>query len=129
MSISNNLEEAWLKTIQGGSSGTTFSPPSSIWVKLHTADPGEDGTNAAANNTVRQEVVFNSPVNPGGTMASSANLTWATVSNTETYAAISLWDNNSTGNCLWTGVLAGSKAVTAGDTFTIQAGQLTLTLG
>jgi 2-keto-4-pentenoate hydratase len=37
-----------------------------------------------------------------------------------------LWDNLTAGNCLWTGALSSSAAVTAGDTFQITS--LTLTL-
>jgi hypothetical protein len=37
-----------------------------------------------------------------------------------------LWDNSTAGNCLWTGALASSSSVTAGDTFQITS--LTLSL-
>ncbi len=42
MSISNYLEEAWLKTLRGGGAGTTFTAPTTIYLKLHTGDPGEE---------------------------------------------------------------------------------------
>jgi hypothetical protein len=37
-----------------------------------------------------------------------------------------MWDDVSAGNCLWTGALSSSAAVTAGDTFQITS--LTLSL-
>jgi len=37
-----------------------------------------------------------------------------------------MWDASTAGNCLWTGALSSSAAVTAGDTFQITA--LTLSL-
>ena len=45
---------------------------------------------------------------------------------TETYSHWSLWDASTSGNCLWTGALSSSAAVTAGDTFQITS--LTLSL-
>jgi hypothetical protein len=37
-----------------------------------------------------------------------------------------MWDASTAGNCLWTGALSSSAAVTAGDTFQITS--LTLSL-
>jgi hypothetical protein len=59
-------------------------------------------------------------------MSASATIEWTNVSTTETYSHFSLWDNSTAGNCLWTGALSSSAAVTAGDTFQITA--LTLSL-
>jgi hypothetical protein len=50
------------------------------------------------------------------------------VAGTETYSHISIWDDPTAGNCLWTGALTASKAVNAGDTFTIATGSLTVSL-
>lgn len=128
MSASNYLEEAWLKTLRGGGSGTTFTAPAAVYVKLHTGDPGEDGTANAAGNTTRQAVTFAAPANPGGTMASSADVTWTSVSTSETYSHFSLWDASSAGNCLGSDALTVSKTVNSGDTFTLTSGNLILTL-
>ena len=131
MSISNYLEEAWLNTLRGGGLGTDYTAPTGVFVKLHiTGDPGEDGTATPALNTERQPATFAAASNPTGTITTSADIDWVSVSNTETYFGVSLWDNitDGVGNCLWTGLLTTSKAVTAGDTFTIAAGDLTLTL-
>jgi hypothetical protein len=128
MSISNYLEEAWLKTLRGGGSGTNFTAPAAVYVKLHTGDPGEDGTANAAAETTRQAATFAAPANPGGTMDSSADVTWTSVSTTETYRYISLWDNSTAGNCLMSGALTADRSVTAGDTFTLASGRLQLVL-
>lgn len=128
MSISNYLEEAWLKTLRGGGNGTNFTAPASVYVKLHTGDPGEDGTSNAAGETTRKAATFAAPANPGGTMDSNADVSWTNVSTSETYSHISLWDASSNGNCLYTGALTASKAVNSGDTFTIPSGSLQLTL-
>ena len=119
MSISNYAENKLLDTLRAQS----FSV-SNVYVKLHTGDPGEEGTSDAATETTREEVSFDAAAS--GSMAASATVEWTNVSTTETYSHFSLWDNVSAGNCLWTGALSSSAAVTAGDTFQITS--LTLTL-
>jgi hypothetical protein len=119
MSISNYAENKLLDTL-----GNTSFAVTTAYVKLHTGDPGEDGTSNAAANTTRKSVSWSAA--SSGSKASSATLSWTNVPNTETYSHWSLWDNLTTGNCLWTGSLATSASVTAGDTFEITS--LTLTL-
>src|SRR2546421_525693 len=98
MSTSNYLEEAFLKVFRGGGAGTTLTAPAVVAVKLHTGDPGEDCTANAATNTTRTAVTFAAPSNPAGTMASSADVTWTSVSTSETYSFFSLWDAAAAGN-------------------------------
>lgn len=119
MSISNYAENKLLDTL-----GNTSFAVTTAYVKLHTGDPGEDGTTNAATETTRKAVSWSAAAS--GSKASSATLSWTNVSTTETYSHWSLWDASSAGNCLWTGALSASAAVTAGDTFEITS--LTLTL-
>lgn len=119
MSISNYAENALLDTLRN----TSFAVANS-YVKLHTGDPGEAGTSNAAAETTRKVVSWSAA--SSGSMATSATLEWTNVSTTETYSHWSLWDNSTAGNCLWTGALNASAAVTAGDTFQITS--LTLSL-
>ena len=121
MTISNYAELAFLNTLRA----TSFSV-TTCYLQLHTADPGEAGTTSVATNTVRQSVAFSAA--SAGAMASSATVTWTSVSATETYSHWSMWDvvTAGAGNCLWSGALSSSAAVTTGDTFQITA--LTLTL-
>ena len=119
MSISNYGELAFLNTIRA----TSFSV-ATPYVKLHLGDPGEDGTLLPAAETTRKSIAFSAA--SAGSMASSATITWTSVSTTETYSHWSLWDALTVGNCLWSGAFSSSAAVTAGDTFQITS--LTLTL-
>jgi hypothetical protein len=121
VTISNYAENALLNTLRNVSLAVAAT-----YIKLHTGDPGEDGTTNAATNTTRQQVTFSAA--SGGSMASSATVTWTNVSTTETYSHWSLWDSAGPtgGNCLWKGALSSSASVTAGDTFQITS--LTLTL-
>jgi hypothetical protein len=119
MSITNYAENKLLDTLRN----TSFAV-SGTWIKLHTGDPGEDATANAATNTSRQSVSFSAA--SGGSLVSSATVTWTSVSTTETYTHFSLWDASTAGNPLWKGPLSSSAAVTAGDTFQITS--LTLSL-
>ena len=119
MSISNYLENAYLNTLRN-----TSLAVAAVYVKLHTGDPGEAGTSNAATETTRKSISFSAA--SSGSMASSATVEWTNVAATETYSHWSLWDASTAGNCLWSGALSSSAAVTAGDTFQITS--LTLTL-
>ena len=119
MSISNYAENKLLDTLRNQSFAVT-----TCYVGLHTGDPGEDGTNNTATETSRESVTWSAA--SSGSMSSSATLEWTNVAATETYTHWSMWDNSTGGNCLWTGSLSASAAVTAGDTFQITS--LTLTL-
>lgn len=129
MTISDYLEEAWLKTIRGGAAGSNFTAPAAVYAKLHVSDPGEAGTSGAAGETTRQAITFAAPANPGGTMASSADVTWTNVSTAETVSFISLWDASTAGNCLGSGALTASKTVAIGDTLVLTSGNVVWTLG
>lgn len=121
MSISNYAENKILDHLTGT---TSWTAPSAVYIKLHTGDPGEDGTSNAATETTREEATFSAA--SSGSIATDATVEWTNVSTSETYSHWSAWDNVSAGNCLWTGSLSSSASVTAGDTFQITS--LTLTL-
>jgi hypothetical protein len=121
MSISNYAE---LKILEHTTGKTAWTMPTTVYVKLHTADAGEDGTTAAATNATRTSAAWATAAT--GSIATNATITWTNVSTTETYSHWSLWDASTAGNCLWTGALSSSAAVTAGDTFQITS--LTLSL-
>ena len=125
MSLSNFTETTVMDAIFNNASAAGLTM-ANRYVKLHTADPGEAGTTAAAGETTRKSLTSAATTN--GVFTSVNDLIWTSVSTTETYSHISIWDNSTAGNCLWTGALTASKAVTAGDTFTIATGQLTATL-
>jgi len=121
MSISNYAE---LKILEHTTGKTAWTIPSNVYVKLHTGDAGEDGTSNAASEATRKEAAWATA--SSGSIATSATLEWTNVASTETYSHWSLWDALTSGNCLWTGALSSSAAVTAGDTFQITT--LTLSL-
>ena len=119
MSIANYAENKLLDTL-----GNTSFAVTTCYVKLHTGDPGEDGTANAATETSRKSVTWSAA--SGGSKASSAALTWTNVAASETYSHWSMWDNSTGGNCLWVGALSSNATVTAGDTFEITSLALSL---
>lgn len=121
MSISNYAE---LKILDHLTGRAAWTAPTTVYIKLHTASPGEDGTSNAATEATRKSVSWNAAAS--GAISASATLSWTNVSTTETYSHWSAWDNSTAGNCLWYGALSSSAAVTAGDTFEITS--LTLSL-
>lgn len=121
MSISNYAE---LKILDHTTGRAAWTAPTTVYLKLHTGDPGEDGTSNAATETSRKSVSWSAA--SSGSIGSSATVEWTNVSTTETYSHWSLWDNSTAGNCLWSGALSSSAAVTAGDTFQITSITLSL---
>ena len=124
--ISLYLENKWLDTMRG-SAAVIYTMPDNIYVELATTiitPPDTAGT--VAGESTRKE--FIGTASTTGAIENTADITWPSVSTTETYSSISLWDNTVGGNMLWLGDLTTPKPVTAGDTFTIAAGDLDITL-
>ncbi len=124
MSFANYLEDKVLDHVFGGSA---FTQPSAWYAKLHTGDPGENGTANAATETTRKSIT-SWAASSGGSKASSAAISWTSYPAAETITHISIWDNVSAGNCLGSGALTASKTVAIGDTLTINSGSITITL-
>jgi len=109
-----NTADKLLNTI--GRSGTTFTA-GSLYVKLHTADPGATAATAASAVTTRYAVTFSA--SSAGSMAlTSMGGTWSMTA-TETISHISLWDASTAGNFLWSVALTASKSVVSGDTLSL----------
>ena len=123
MSVSNYLEDKILDLVFNA---TSYAGQSTVYIKLHIGDPGEACTSNAAGETTRKAVTLGA--SSAGTVTSDADATWTNVASTETYTHISIWDAVSSGNALWYGALTASKAVTAGDTFTIPSGSLAISI-
>ena len=121
MSISNYAE---LKILEHTTGKTAWTMPTNVYVKLHLGDPGEAATSNGAVEDTRKVAAWATAAS--GAIATSATVEWTNVAATETYSHWSMWDDLTAGNALWSGALATSAAVTAGDTFQITT--LTLSL-
>lgn len=97
----------------------------SVYIKLHVGDPGANGTSNAAEETTRKEVTFAAA--SGGTIASDSAATWTNIAGSEDATHFTAWDNVSSGNFLFSGLITGNP-YTAGDTYSIPSGNLTASL-
>ena len=117
-----NTADKLLNTI--GRTGTTFTA-GSLYVKLHTADPGSAGTTAASAVTTRYACTFSA--SSAGSMAlTSMGGTWSMTA-TETISHISLWNASTAGDFLWSVALTASKSVVSGDTLSLTSLTLAFT--
>lgn len=125
MSVSDYYEN---KILEHMIRNQAFTPPATIYLSLHTADPGETGASEVSGGTyVRQAVTWAAAHATNGTIANSAATNHTLMpAATVTYAG--LWDASTTGNFLWGGPLGASKTTNAGDTFQTAIGSLVVTL-
>lgn len=108
------------------SPGGGTAPGTSWFVQLHTSDPGVNGTTGVANSGRR--VALGSVAVSAGQGTNANDIVFVAVTTNQTYQGISFWDTATVGggNLLETGGLVGSG--TAGNDFTISAGQITFSL-
>lgn len=106
----------------------SWTVPTSCWIKLHLGDPGAAGSTSPASNTTRQAASFSS-ASTNGTITTSADITWTSVSATESYSHISAWDASTGGNFIFSDNLETTRGLTAGDNFTISAGDIDISIG
>jgi hypothetical protein len=97
-----------------------------LYIKLHLGDPGLAGAGNPAANTTR--VSASMAAAASGAITNDAAITWTSVPSTETYSHISAWDHLTSGTFLFSDALASSRAVTAGDNFQINTGDLDISL-
>jgi hypothetical protein len=118
-----NLVMTWLFT------ASAATRPTAWYVALHTADPTEVGNvgELTGNGYARQSATWTIASNEAsntGTLTFGPNTTtnWGSVSH------VSVWDAVSAGNCLAKGALSSSVTINVGDSLTIAAGALDITL-
>lgn len=99
--------------------GTTYR-----YFKLHTGDPGPNGTANAATNTTRVQADWDTPdsATPGTvTMTHTDALGWTSVPATEDYTHVSVWDAGTAGVFGGSGLITADP-VTIGNNFTLPIG-------
>lgn len=119
--LSSYLANAFLDAL---GNNTSFAV-GTVYVKLHTGDPGANGTANAATETTRKAASFGSA--SSGSLASDADITWTNIAGSQDATHFTAWDNVSAGNFLFSGTINGN-AYTAGDSYVIPSGSLTVSL-
>lgn len=95
------------------------------YFQLHVGPPGPNGTANVAVEAARRNPAFAAAAN--AQKATSADAVWTGVTGTEDYLHYTQWSAPTGGNFGGSGAVT-ANAVTAGDTFTIPAGELVLTV-
>lgn len=127
--ISNYLENKLIDHILRNTPYTT--PGTSIYIALYTSDPtdADTGSEVSGGSYARVQVTaWNAPASRATANTSDIPFTqstgsWGTVSH------IGIRDNSTGGNLLFYGQLTTSRTVNSGDIFTIEAGELDVSLG
>lgn len=124
MSKSDYLETQLLNWLRG----TTFpAAPATIYVSLHTGDPGETGANehGATASYSRKAIVLGAG-NPASN-ASAVDFNTATADYSAPITHGGIWDAASGGNFLGGGALPASRTIRSGDIPRVPAGAATWT--
>lgn len=122
MSLSNYAENEVADYLAGNGAPAAIS---GVWVKLHTGDPGEDGTANASAETTRKSVTFGAA--SGGVCTSSSEARWDGWSaGSENITHVSYWDASTAGNPIGSDTNDGNQAVVNGNNFVLPSGSLTL---
>ena len=106
-----------------------FTHPSQAYLALHTADPTDAGSGAevSGGSYARQTIDFNAAAGTGGAVTNSTAEDFTDMPAC-TVTHIGIWDASTSGNLLYHGAVSSSKTVASGDTISLAAGQLTVTL-
>lgn len=125
MSFSNYLEN---KVLGHVFSGAAYTAPTTKYLALFTAAPGEagGGTEVSGTSYARQTVAFTTT---GDTSSNSAAVEFPTAgSSWGTVTYVGVFDASTAGNLLCYAALTASKTIDSGDVFRIPAGDLDITL-
>ena len=96
-------------TIYGANTLLAGTPmPTTLWVQLHTGDPGPDGTSNLATDGRRRSFTRTTPA--AGACTNAALLEWLAAPADESLTHISAWDADAAGACWWVGAITGGPA-------------------
>lgn len=127
---SNYLER---KNLDHNLGTTTFTKPTNVYIALHTAEPLDDASGAEVAtgggfSYARIVSTFDAAATVGS-LSSTTNvgaLNWTNLP-AVTITHVAIWDASTAGNLLYYGAFTSPRTTTAGDNFSINAGQLTVT--
>jgi len=122
-----NTANAFLNVLRG-TSAATFTGVTTLFVQLHTADPGASGTTAVSSVTTRPALNFGAA--SAGSQSAIATLpswtAWAGT-NGEVVTHISVWGSAAAGTFYYSAALTASKTVNTGDTLNLTSLTVALT--
>lgn len=122
--VSGTLANRWLDYSRGAGAPTAIT---TVYVQLHTANPGAAGTTSVSSVTTRPAVTYGAAAS--GVITQSNTPSWATWAGAdgEVVSHVSIWDASSAGNFLFSIALSASKTVNTGDTLNLTTSTVTIT--
>lgn len=111
-----------LDALCGNATWTTGSDP---WIQLHTGAPGAAGTSNTATETTRKQCSFGAA--SSGSIANDAAITWTSIAGSQDATHFTAWTASTAGTFLFSGTVT-ANAYTAGDTYNVAIGALTVSL-
>ena len=105
---------------------TDFTPATTVYLALHTSDPGGTGANEVTGGSyARQAIAFDAAATKHTQNSAQIDFTGMPAT---TVSHISLWSLASGGTEWWEGALTASKTTAAGDTLRFPAGDVDVDL-
>ena len=103
--------------------------PAAVYLALHTADPVDAGSGAevSGGSYARQAIAFDACHATTGVTQNTDVETFSSMP-VATVTHIGIWDAASSGNLLFHGAVTASKTVASGDSITVAADAITVTL-
>ena len=120
--LSNYLEN---KLLDHALRNTAYTPVATVYLTLFVGSPTDAGTGGTEVNVTRQAVTFGAAAS--GTVSNSSSVSFTSMP-AVTVTHVAVYDHVSAGNLLIHGALSSNVAAASGDTFTIQANDLDITL-
>lgn len=121
-----NTANAWLNVLRG-TSAATFTGVTTLFVQLHTGDPGASGTANVSSTTTRQ--ALNMAAASAGSQSITGTTQWTNWAGTngEVVTHISMWGASTSGTFYYSAALTASKTLNTGDTLTLTTLTVALT--
>lgn len=111
--------------LQGGTAD--YTPPSAVYVGLHSGDPDDDGFGLEASGMSYERKLVTFTAASSGGVTNTAAITWTNMPEF-TVAWIVIWDAQTDGNPLFHGGMLESRYLSIGSTFSINPGDLDISL-
>ncbi|QFG08613.1 hypothetical protein PBI_VANISOA_32 [Mycobacterium phage Vanisoa] len=104
--------------------GVAYTPPSAIYARAHTGDPGAAGTANGSTQTTRYATTFGAAASGGIAINNTPEVT---LTGTETIVGVSFWDAPTGGNFLYSVQATVSKGGGVGDIIRLSTNTIGLT--
>lgn len=113
-----NTANAWLNCLRGGGVGTTFTAAATLFVQLHTADPGASGTTAVSVGSTTRNAITQGAAAAGVQANSTPPSAWTNGGTSETISHISVWSASTAGTFYYSAALTTPQPWISGNTMT-----------